>query len=74
MTVNELRRAHQARPFRRFKLRLADGREIPVTHHENLMVSSDGRFVAVYVPGEGVEILDLPLMTAIDFRRKRPAS
>ncbi len=74
MNVNELRRAHRARPFRSFRLRLADGHEIRVTHPENLMVSSDGLFVAVYVPGEGSEILDVPLMTAIDFRRKRSAS
>jgi intein/homing endonuclease len=74
MNVNELRRAHRARPFRAFRLRLADGREIPLTHPENLMVSSDGRCVAVYVPREGTEILDLPLVTAIDFRRKRSVS
>lgn len=74
MKASELRRAHRARPFRPFRLHLADGREIPVTHPENLMVSSDGRCVAVYVPREGTEILDLPLMTALDFRRKRSSS
>ena len=71
MKVSELRRAHQARPFRPFRVHLADGREIRVTHPENLMVSSDGRCAAIYVPGEGTEILDMPLMTAIDFRRRR---
>jgi len=73
MNADELRRAHRARPFRSFRLHLADGREIPVTHPENLMVTSDGRSAAVYVPREGIEILDLPLMTALDFRRKRQA-
>ncbi len=74
MKVEELRRAHRRRPFRPFRLHFADGREIAVRHPENLMVSSDGRAAAVYVPGEGTEILDLPLMAAIDFRWKPSAS
>ena len=73
MKVDELRSAHRARPFRSFRLHLADGRQIAVTHPENLMVSSDGRCAAVYVPGEGTETLDLPLVAALDFRRKRRA-
>jgi hypothetical protein len=73
MNVNELRRAHLARPFRPFRLHLADGRELPVDHPENLMVSSDGRSVAVYIPGEGTEIVDVPLMTGLNYRRRRPA-
>ena len=71
MNINELRRAHQARPFWRFLVHLADGREILVTHPENLMVTSDGRGVAIYVPREGTEIVDAPLITAIDFRRRK---
>ncbi len=74
MSINELRRAHRAKPFRRFRLHLADGREIPVTHPENLMVTTDGRCVAVYLPREGTEIIDVPLLTAIDFRRRQRRS
>jgi hypothetical protein len=72
MKTSELRRAHRARPFRPFRLHLADGRALSVTHPENLMVSSDGRVAAVYVPREGLEIVDLPLTTALEFRRRRP--
>jgi intein/homing endonuclease len=72
MNVTEIRRARAARPFRRFRLHLADGRELPVTHPENLMVTSDGRSIAVYIPGEGTEILDVPLLTRLDFRRRKP--
>ena len=71
MKADQVRRAAQARPFRPFRLHLADGREIPVGHPENVMVTSDGRCVIVYLPGDGTEILDMPLVTAVDFRRKR---
>jgi hypothetical protein len=71
MTVVELRRAHRARPFRPFRIHLADGREVPVAHPELLAVGADGRTAAVYVPREGFEILDLPLVAALSFRRKR---
>ncbi len=71
MNVDVLRRVHRARPFRPFRLHLVDGREVSVTHPENLIVTSDGRSVAVYVPREGTEIIDVPLLTAVDFRRTR---
>jgi hypothetical protein len=71
MKAEPLRRAVQARPFRPFRLHLADGREIPVGHPENVTVTSDDRCVLVYIPGDGAEIVDVPLVTAIDFRRKR---
>jgi len=38
---------------------------------QNVMVTSDGRCVVVYLPGDGTEVLDPPLVTAVDFRRKR---
>ncbi len=71
MKADPLRRAVRARPFRPFLLHLADGREIPVGHPENATVTSDGRCVMVYIPGDGAEILDVPRVTAIDFRRKK---
>jgi hypothetical protein len=69
MASNELRKAYRARPFRPFRVHLADGREIPVTHPELLALSPDGRTAAVFVPGEGFEILDVPLVTGISVKR-----
>ena len=74
MKAEPLRRAVQARPFRPLRLHLADGRDIPEGHPENVMVTSDGRCVIVYLPGDGAEILDVPLVTGIGFRRKRPGA
>jgi hypothetical protein len=71
MNADLLRKAIRTRPFRPFLLHLADGRAVPVDHPENCLVTSDSRCVMVYLPGEGAEILDVPLMTAIDFRRRR---
>jgi len=71
MNAEHLRRLHRRRPFRPFRLRLAGGSEVPVTHPENLTVSSDGSVAFVSIPGDVVEILDLPLTAAIGFRRRR---
>jgi hypothetical protein len=69
--ADHLRQAIRARPFRPFRIHLADGREVPVGHPENATVTSDDRCVFVYVPGEAFELLDVPLVTGIEFRRKR---
>ncbi len=71
MDINELRRAHRARPFQRFWLCLADGREIRVAHPELLMVSWEGRSVGVSIPREGFELIDVPLITGVSFRRRK---
>jgi hypothetical protein len=71
MNLNLIRRAYRARPFRPFWLHLADGREIRVTHPENMLLVSDGRSVIVDVPREGVEWIDIPLLTALEYRRKK---
>ena len=71
MKAELLRNAIRARPFRPFRLHLADGREVPVGHPENATVTSDDLCVFVYVPGEAFEFLDVPLVTGIEYRRKR---
>jgi hypothetical protein len=37
------------------------------------MVVAEDRTAAVYVPREGYEILDLPLITAITWRPRKPS-
>ena len=61
MTVEPLRKAHQARPFEPFILRTADGREYPVVHSEFLSFSQRGRTVVVSTPDDSYEVLDLLL-------------
>ena len=50
MRINEFRGLCNARPFRPFRIHLADGREIPVRHQEFSIISSNGRTAIVYPP------------------------
>lgn len=79
MTIEQLRKVHNANPFRPFTLHCADGRSFFVPHRDFLSHSPVGRTVIVY--GEGSDdfsILDMLLVTEIEMhngsskpRRKR---
>lgn len=73
MTVEQLRKAHQARPFEPFTLRTADGREYPVAHNEFLSFSQSGRTIAVSTPDDSFDVLDLLLVTSIHRGNGKPA-
>ena len=79
MTVEQLRGAYDAQPFRPFVMHLADGREVPVRHREFIMTVPSGRTVIVCQPDDTTNIIDLLLITDLEFlpsvngsRRKRP--
>ncbi len=65
MTIEQLRRVHQARPFQPFTMFLADGRNIHVSHNEFLAQSPSGRTAIVYQPDESFEIVDLLLVVSL---------
>lgn len=65
MTIEQLRKVHLARPFKPFRLHLADGRSIHVKHPEFLMQTPSGRTIYVATPKDDVEIIDLLLVTSI---------
>jgi hypothetical protein len=67
MTIEQLRSAHRAAPFRPFTIRMADGRTFSVDHPDFLSMSPSGRTVIVYHPDESHSIVDLLLMTEIEF-------
>jgi len=68
MTMEQLREAHQARPFRPFKLCLADGREIDVRHPEFLLLHPrSARTFVVATSPESYRVVDLLLVTSLDF-------
>jgi hypothetical protein len=66
MTIEELRRAHEAEPFRPFTLHLVDGRQVPVCQRDLFAISPAGRTVIVYQPDESFNIVDLLLVTDIE--------
>lgn len=66
MTVEQLRKAHETRPFRPFTLKLADGSRFHVRHPECLSYSPTGRTVVAVDPeDETFEIIDLLLVASI---------
>jgi hypothetical protein len=67
MNVQELRKVHRRRPFRPFKIHLADGWELLVAHPECFALSAGTRTAAVVPPRSPIEIIDLPLVTGVAF-------
>jgi hypothetical protein len=76
VTIEELKKAKDERPFRQFLIRMADGREIPVTHPnavawEAVVVDEDKGetkepLTAIcVVPGGGWEVIDLTRITSL---------
>jgi hypothetical protein len=65
MTINEILRLHQTRPFKPFAVFLPDGRSLAVRHPENLSYSEKGRTVHVYDDSGTAEIVDLFLVVSL---------
>ncbi len=72
MTVEQLRKAHEAKPFKRFALRTADGREYAVPHPEFLWIIPKGRTIAVGDKDGAAEIIDLLLVASLHFDNGKP--
>ncbi len=68
MTIQQLRAAHKATPFKPFSVHMADGREFPVPHPDFLSMSPTGRTVIIYGQDDEFSILDLLLMTEIQIQ------
>ena len=65
MTIEQIRKMHQARPFQPFDIHLADGRSLPVSHPEVLAVAPPGRTIGVGLDDGTIEIVDLLLVTTL---------
>ena len=65
MTLEQLRRFHQARPFHPFDIHLADGRSLPVASPEFLAITPPGRTIGVGLAEGTIEIVDLLLVTSL---------
>ncbi len=66
MTIEQIRELHQARPFRPFRISLADGREIPITHPELLAVNPKRRTIYAVAPDGTGHYIDLLLVVSLD--------
>jgi hypothetical protein len=70
MTLEQLRKAYEAQPFVPFVLHLADGREIPIRSREFMMPAPSGRTVVVYQPEGRRNVIDLLLVTDLEFESR----
>ncbi|MBX9626819.1 MAG: hypothetical protein K2X82_23665 [Gemmataceae bacterium] len=66
MTVDQLRTAREANPFRPFVLHAAGGRSFRVPHRDYISISPSGRTVIVYQTNDAFSILDLLLITELE--------
>jgi len=63
MRIDELKRAKDARPFRPFLIRMADGREITVRHPD--AVAWDNPRIAICATPGGWEVIDMALIASL---------
>ncbi|MCC7083453.1 MAG: hypothetical protein IT427_00420 [Pirellulales bacterium] len=68
MTIEKLRAVYEQVPFRPFVIHLADGRGIPVLSREFVMAVPSGRTIIVCQPDDTVNMIDLLLVTDLEFR------
>lgn len=68
MSVEELRKCIVATPFRPFLLNIADGRRIPVSGRDFILIPPErGRTVVVYQRDGEFDLLDSLLITGVSY-------
>lgn len=68
MTIEQLRAAYEAVPFRPFVIHLADGRHVPVMSREFMLTVPSGRTIVVCQPDDTLNVIDLLLITDLEIR------
>jgi len=65
MTLTQLKKFHQARPFTPFRMHIADGRQLDVKHPEFITYTPGGRTLLIACDDESFEVIDLLLDTSL---------
>ena len=65
MTLEQLRKMHQARPFKPFDIHMGDGRSVAVDHPEVLAIIPPGRTIGVGLADGAIEVIDMLLVTSL---------
>ncbi len=68
MMSEQVRTAYAAEPFQPFTMHLADGRSIRVHHREFMASAPNSRTAVVYQPDGSFNIVDLLLVTDLEFK------
>jgi hypothetical protein len=72
MTIQEIQRLREEKPFRPFRVLTADGRAYDVMHPECLAQSPSGRLILIGLPDDSTVTLDLLLVSGIHKGIKLP--
>jgi hypothetical protein len=67
MAIEQFRLALHEQPFNPFTIRMADGRAFEVPHPDFVAQSPSGRTVSVFRSDDSCSLLDLLLMTELEF-------
>ncbi len=67
MTTDQLKSFISARPFRPFRIHMADGRTVDVNHPEWIAYAG-GRIALVAKPDDSFEVVDLLLVPSLEAR------
>lgn len=59
MTIDEIRAAYRAEPFRPFVLRFTDGTEVPIPNRFHMGFPPDGQTVGVGFPDGTVDVVEI---------------
>ena len=65
MTIQEISRLREKKPFKPFRVLTADGRQYDVVHPECLAQSPSGRVILIALPDDSSVTLDLLLVVGI---------
>jgi hypothetical protein len=68
MSKDEIRERIKEKPFKPFKVRLADGLEIDVPTGDHVHLHPTGRTLFVHLDHGGTKIIDVALVTALELR------
>jgi hypothetical protein len=71
MTIEQVRKVHEAIPFQPFTLLTADGNQFDVPHRDFLSQSPAGRTVIVYGEGDDFNIQDVLMITGIEVHQEK---
>ena len=68
MSPDFVRKSTDRQPFQPFLVHLADGRSIPVLSPEFIELPEEGRLILLHHPDGSVHVVDLLLVTDLEFR------
>jgi len=71
VTIEQMRKAYEARPFKPFTLRTGGGREYHVPHPEFMLITPPGRTIIVVDQDGAAELIDLLLVESLHFNDRR---